>query len=79
MWEEGNSSTSAINILNAIWIITVNKILGTKDTNKIIKTSEISKLVKSKIIDITNAYPQKKYLKKWRDNHWLNLWIPMTD
>ena len=61
IWEEGNFSTSPINLLNVIWTITVNEILQTKEQKSFTNATKISLSIKGEPIASTKAYPQKNF------------------
>ena len=46
IWDDGKSTKSPVNMLNAIWTITINEILKTNDSKKIPKLKDIAKRIK---------------------------------
>ena len=60
IWDKGKSSTSPINLLNAIWTLTVNEILRSKESKSIQNAKKIAIYIKGEILATTKAYPQKK-------------------
>ena len=59
IWDEGLNENSPINLLNAIWTITVNEVLRSQDSDKKMDSKNVAKVVKGEIIASNCAYPNK--------------------
>ena len=59
IWDEGKNEASPINLLNAIWTITVNKVLQLKILIYQMDHKKVAKSVQGEIISSIRAYPNK--------------------
>ena len=59
-WDEGKTSTSPVNLLNAFWTITKNEILRSKESQNISNVKKIAMHIKGEISAITKSYPNKQ-------------------
>ena len=59
IWDEGLNENSPINLLNAIWTITVNEVLRSQDSDTKMDSKNVAKIVKGEIIASNCAYPNK--------------------
>ena len=60
IWDEGKNESSPINLLIAIWTITVNEILGSRSNDTPMDHLKVAKLVKGEIISSVRAFSRKK-------------------
>ena len=63
IWDEGKSSTSPINLLNAIWTITVNEVIQSKESKSIPNAKKIAIYIKGEIL-ATTTYKNSSGNKK---------------
>ena len=59
IWDEGKTSTSPINLLNAIWTITIYEILRSKESQNIPNVKKIAMYIKGEILAITKGILKK--------------------
>ena len=60
IWDERKNESSPTNLLNAIWTITVNEILRSRNNEIPMDHLKVAKIVNGEIIFIVKAYPWKK-------------------
>ena len=60
IWDDGKNENSPLNLVNAIWTITINEILRARPINEILKHEVIAKKIKGEIVSSVRAYPNKK-------------------
>ena len=59
IWDEGKTTTSPINLLNAIWKITINEISRSKVSTNILDIKNIARKIKGENSTIIKAFPKK--------------------
>ena len=59
IWDEGQNENSPKKLLNAIWTITVNKILRSQNQELKMDFKKVAKAVKGEIVASISAYPNK--------------------